>query len=205
MTEKNNFVNFNIVDYMVELYSQGFFPMADSKADPSFGWYYPKERAIINLDNFNIPRSLKQFINNTNFTVKLNHDFESVIKGCASRPETWISETLIRIYRVLFHEEYLKTLEIYYDGKLAGGLYGIQIGGSFIGESMFTILPQGSKIALVMLHQILVENGFILLDVQMMTPHLKMFGAEIIDDNLYKPLLSEAIKLKRDFTLPSGF
>lgn len=173
---------------MLRLYAKGAFPMADEKSG-NINWYLPDTRCIIPLDNFNIPRSLKIFIERNEFELKLNQDFLSVVKNCANRKSTWISDELISAYLRLYKIGHIQTVEVYKEGILVGGLYGINFRGAFFGESMFSKIPQASKIALAKLLHHLKEKDFILLDVQYMTEHLKMFGAVEISFEEYNKLL----------------
>ena len=176
---------------MIRLYASGAFPMADEKTG-IINWYMPDTRTIIPLYNFNIPRSTKKSIEEENFEIKLNTDFEAVIAGCADRESTWISDELIEAYRRLKKRGYIHTVETWKEGELVGGLYGVTFRGAFFGESMFSKVSQASKAALVTLLKHLSEKEFVLLDVQFMTEHLKMFGAVEISFEDYTKLLHKA-------------
>ncbi|MCC6637620.1 MAG: leucyl/phenylalanyl-tRNA--protein transferase [Ignavibacteriaceae bacterium] len=178
---------------MLKLYSMGAFPMAENKDDPEVNWYKPNKRAIIPLDNYNIPRSLKKELRSGRFDIRINDDFDRVIDGCADREETWINGSLKDAYRRLVELGYLFTYEVFRGDDLLGGLYGINIGGAFFGESMFTKKSQGSKIALAFLIERLVKRGFVLLDVQLLNPHLELFGAVEISEDEYNNLLVSAL------------
>jgi leucyl/phenylalanyl-tRNA--protein transferase len=192
MVEKNNELLKSMLqpDNMIRLYASGAFPMADDSGQ--INWYMPEVRTIIPLDNFNIPRSARKAIEKQNFEIKFDNDYLSVIKGCADRPSTWISDELIVAYRRLHKRGYLHTVETYQNGKLVGGLYGITFRGAFFGESMFSKVSQASKAALIALLHHLKEKDFVLLDVQYMTEHLKMFGAIEISWEEYSSLLQKA-------------
>ena len=155
-------------------------------------WYMPEVRTIIPIDNFNYPRSLRKFIEKSDFEIKYDTDFLSVVKGCADRESTWISEKLIKAYLRLKKLGYVHTVETWEKGRLVGGLYGVTFRGAFFGESMFSKKPQASKSALINLLYHLKEKDFALLDVQFMTPHLEMFGAVEIDMDKYNELLYSA-------------
>jgi leucyl/phenylalanyl-tRNA--protein transferase len=178
-------------DNMLRLYASGAFPMADAETG-FINWYLPEVRTIIPIDNFNIPRSAKKLIEEKNFEIKLDTDFEAVVAGCADRESTWISEELISAYRRLKKRGHIHTVETWKDGKLVGGLYGVTFRGVFFGESMFSKVSQASKAALVALLKHLKEKDFVLLDVQYMTEHLKMFGAIEISFEEYTKLLHKA-------------
>jgi len=177
-------------DNMIRLYASGAFPMDDGNGNIS--WYHPSKRVIIPLDNFNIPRSAKKLIVKNNFEIKFDTDYLSVIKGCANREETWISEKLIFAYKRLHKRGFVHSVETYFEDRLVGGLYGITFRGAFFGESMFSQIPGASKAALISLIKHLKERNFILLDVQYLTDHLKMFGAVEIEWDEYYNLLMKS-------------
>lgn len=176
---------------MIRLYASGAFPMADNQTG-HINWYMPEIRCIIPLDKFNIPRSVNKVLKNSQFNVKFDHDFLGVIKRCSEREETWISDKLIEAYKKLFKRGALHSVETYLNNELVGGLYGVTFRGAFFGESMFSRVSQASKIALIKLVDRLKEKGFILLDVQYLTDHLKMFGAVEINWEEYQQILRES-------------
>jgi leucyl/phenylalanyl-tRNA--protein transferase len=176
---------------MLRLYASGAFPMADEKTG-EINWYMPEIRTIIPLDNFNIPRSLKKYLENSDFEFKYDNDFLSIVKNCADRETTWISDKLLDAYLKLHKKGNIHTVETWQKGKLVGGLYGVVFRGAFFGESMFSKVEQASKAALAKLIERLNEKKFVILDVQYMTEHLKMFGAEEIPFEEYQQLLFKA-------------
>jgi len=178
-------------DNMLRLYATGAFPMADEKSGV-IEWYLPETRCIIPLNNFNIPRSAVKEIEKQNFEIKLDTNPLAVIEGCADREHTWISDRLIAAYKRLIKRGHLHSVETWQDEKLVGGLYGVTFRGAFFGESMFSRVTQASKASLLTLLNHLNNNNFILLDVQYMTEHLKMFGAVEISLEEYKNLLLES-------------
>jgi leucyl/phenylalanyl-tRNA--protein transferase len=200
MNSGNNFndqEDFLQPENMIRLYATGAFPMAD-EVTRKINWYLPDIRTIIPLNNYNIPRSLKQFLNKQKFEIRYDYGFLPVVKGCQNRETTWISDELIQAYLRLQEKGYVHTVEAWKDGVLAGGLYGISFRGAFFGESMFSVVPQASKAALAALLEHLNQQRFILLDVQFMTAHLKMFGAVEItfaeyNKLLYKSYLRECV------------
>ena len=183
---------------MLRLYASGAFPMADEKTGV-INWYMPDIRTIISLDNFNIPRSTRKEIKEENFEIKIDTNFEGVLAGCADRESTWISEELKEAYRGLKKRGHIHTVETWKDGKLVGGLYGVTFRAAFFGESMFSKVSQASKAALVALLKHLKEKNFVLLDVQYMTEHLKMFGAVEISFEEYTKLLHKAYARECEF------
>jgi leucyl/phenylalanyl-tRNA--protein transferase len=193
MVEKHKFNPNELLEpsSMLRLYAGGAFPMAD-EVTGEINWYMPTIRTIIPLDNFNIPRSFKKEVPKLNFEVKYDTDFLSVVKGCAQRDKTWISDELIAAYLRLEKIGHVHTVEVWQNDNLVGGLYGITHKGAFFGESMFSRVMQASKYALVKLIEHLNERKFIVLDVQYMTEHLKMFGAKEISFDEYNRLLISA-------------
>ncbi|MFZ0454823.1 MAG: leucyl/phenylalanyl-tRNA--protein transferase [Ignavibacteriaceae bacterium] len=183
---------------MLRLYARGAFPMADEKTG-EISWYLPEIRTIIPLDNYNFPHSLRKSMDKTGYEVRYDFDFLSVVKACADRENTWISEELIKAYLRLYSLRHVHTVEIYQQNKLIGGLYGITFKGAFFGESMFSKISQASKIALIKLIEHLNKKNFTLLDVQYLTPHLKMFGASEISFEEYNRLLLLAYQNEADF------
>jgi len=178
---------------MILLYSRGAFPMADES--DRIDWYMPDLRTIIPLDKFNYPRTLKKYLSASDFEYRYDTSILRVIKECSDRTTTWISDELIDAYKGLISLGHLHSVEVYQQNKLIGGLYGVSFKGAFFGESMFSREPQASKAALVKLVEHLKECGFILLDVQYQTEHLKMFGAVEIPFEEYSQILFKSYTL----------
>ncbi len=185
-------------DLLLAAYAAGYFPMADA-SDGSIRWYSPDPRAIVPLNAFKISRSLRQTISKQVFAMRLNTFFEKVIRACAERTETWISEGIIQSYLQLHRKGYAHSVETWRDGQLVGGLYGVALGAAFFGESMFSRARDASKVALVYLVDHLRRNEFELLDTQFLTPHLARFGAVEISRERYLPLLVNALSKQRRF------
>jgi len=173
-------------------YRAGFFPMAENREGP-ITWYSPDPRAIIPLRSFHITRSLRRMLRQGTFTVRVDTCFEEVIRACAGRDETWISEEIVQAYLRLFALGFGHSVEVWAGGALAGGLYGVAIGGAFFGESMFSRVSGASKVALAELVILLREGGFSLLDTQFLTPHLEQFGTIEIPRAEYLLLLEHAM------------
>ena len=180
-------------DFLLAAYGSGYFPMADS-ADGEIGWYSPDPRAIIELGAFHISRSLRLTVKKKPFEILLNRDFELVMRECAQREETWISEEIIQSYVGLRKLGFAHSVECWDGSTLAGGLYGVALGGAFFGESMFSRKRDASKVALVHLVQRLNERGFLLLDTQFITPHLRGFGTVEIPRQKYLERLKIAVQ-----------
>ncbi len=179
-------------NFLLAAYRRGYFPMADSRDGP-IGWYSPDPRAIIPLEEFRIPRSLRQTISKKIFDVRIDTAFSSVIRTCSERDETWISDEIIRVYTILHEQGHVHSVESWYEGKMAGGLYGVAIGGAFFGESMFSTRPDASKVALVYLVDHLKKRKFRLLDTQIINEHIRRFGGREIPRGEYLKLLNKAI------------
>ncbi len=177
---------------MINLYARGAFPMADETG--KINWFFPNVRTIISLNNFNIPRSLKVFLRKSDFTFAFDKETMTVVRHCAARKETWISNELINSYANLKKIGFLHSVSVYQSQKLVGGLYGVTYRGAFFGESMFSTVSQASKCALVKLIERLNKKQFVLLDVQYETDHLKMFGAKEIKLETFEKLLLTAYK-----------
>jgi leucyl/phenylalanyl-tRNA--protein transferase len=186
---------------LLNAYSQGIFPMADP--DGEIFWYDPHPRAIIPLDTFHIPRSLARTIRRGGFEVRVDTAFKAIITACArpapNRETTWINGEIIEAYCELHHLGFAHSVETWIEGQLAGGLYGVALGGLFAGESMFSQRPDSSKIALVYLVDRLRAGGFVLLDTQFMTEHLHRFGAIEISRAEYQAHLAQALRVWAKF------
>jgi leucyl/phenylalanyl-tRNA---protein transferase len=181
-------------------YAQGYFLMAEGEAG-QLDWYSSRERTIMPLDQrFHYPRSLQRVLNQHRFQVAINQDFTGVVKGCANRESTWISEDLEQIYQALHQAGWAHSFEAWQGDQLAGGILGIAIGGLFIGESMFYQVPEASKVAMVKLVEHLRSRYFSLFDVQINNPHLERFGAYAIANSEYQIQLEAA--LRQDCYLP---
>jgi leucyl/phenylalanyl-tRNA---protein transferase len=186
-------------EFLCTAYCNGYFPMADPKTG-EIGWYSPDPRTIFELDTFHIPRSLKLTLKKKPFDIQINKKFEEVMRACAQRPETWISEAIIKSYVQLHHTGIAHSVETWKDGILVGGLYGVAIRGAFFGESMFSKMRDASKVALAYLVERLKEKGYTLLDTQFTTPHLQRFGVLEIPRAEYLQRLEEALTVQCSFT-----
>ncbi len=185
-------------DLLLRAYASGVFPMAESAEDPEVFWVRPEARGIIPLDAFHVPRSLRKTMRQRPFDMAYDHDFEGVIEGCAEvregRQSTWINGPIRDAYRRLYDIGHCHTVEAWQQGRLVGGLYGVTLGRTFFGESMFSRVTDASKVCLVHLVEHLIERGFVLLDTQFTTEHLKRFGAIDVPRRRYEKLLAEAIQ-----------
>lgn len=184
-------------ELIVAAYCRGIFPMADEAGE--IGWYSPDPRAVFPLDAFHVPRSLAKTIRRRTFEVRVDTAFEAVMRGCAERDLTWISEDIVRSYTALHRLGLAHSVEAWREGRLVGGLYGVSLGGAFMGESMFSRETDASKVCLVFLVERLRERGYVLLDSQMATEHLAKFGQIEIPRREYLRQLRAALKLERTF------
>ena len=182
---------------LLKAYSCGIFPMAESADDNALYWIEPERRGILPLDAVHVPRSLARTIRRGGFEVKTDNDFEAVIEGCAApragRRSTWINARIRNLYRDLFALGHCHTVEVWRNGELTGGLYGVHLGRAFFGESMFSRARDASKIALVYLVARLKYGGFTLLDTQFVTDHLVRFGAVEISRQAFQRRLEDAL------------
>jgi len=189
---------------LLDAYRYGVFPMAETASSSEVIWIEPQMRGIIPLKEFHIPRSLKKIIRKAEFTVTANACFKKVVTSCANRPETWINEAITESYTQLHKENFAHSIEVWKNGALVGGLYGVHIGAAFFGESMFSVSTNASKIALVYLVARLKAGGFQLLDTQFTTDHLEQFGTQEIPQKAYKHLLAAAVTQPGDFSALSA-
>ena len=177
-------------------YQHGVFPMADPDDGNAVYWYRPERRGILPLDRFTVPKNLARLVRRKCFEVVSDRDFPAVIRACAHRKSTWISEEIIDVYTALHRWGYAHSVECWQDDVLVGGLYGVALGGAFFGESMFHRVSNASKVALVHLVRRLKAGGFVLLDTQYVTAHLRQFGVIEIPGNVYERRLVEALEVE---------
>lgn len=186
-------------ELLLRAYSIGLFPMADSADDPELFWVEPEIRGVIPLDDFHVPRSLSKAMRKAPFDIRINTAFEDVLRGCAApapgRENTWINSKIVKLYSMLHRMGYAHSVEAFEGDELAGGLYGVSLGGAFFGESMFSRRTNASKIALVHLVERLRQRGFVLLDTQFTTEHLKTFGAIDVPKQRYEKMLARAVSM----------
>src|SRR5262249_26425032 len=183
-------------------YRRGIFPMHDERTGELL-WFRPDPRTILPLDAFHTSRSLAKTIRQGVFEVRINTDFEGIMRGCADREEgTWISEEFVAVYGTLHRLGKAHCVETWRNGRLVGGTYGVALGGAFMAESMFHYETDASKVALAALVARLRERGFLLLDVQYVTPHLASLGAVEIPRREYERRLSAPLTLDCRFAEP---
>ena len=184
---------------LLRAYRAGIFPMAETRTDPDIFWVDPRRRGILPLDGFHMSRSLRRRLLSGQFAVTFDRAFGEVVSACADRTETWISTEIEDIYRQLFELGHAHSVEVWSGRELAGGVYGVSIGGAFFGESMFSRQTDASKVALAFLVDRLASNGFTLFDAQFLTPHLESLGAVEISRADYQERLKAAVSLPVTF------
>ena len=200
------------VDILLSAYRAGIFPMADGRDDPEMFWVEPRERAVFPLEGFRASGSLRKLLRQEKFRVTCNADFSGVIAACAEpRPEadgeesgTWISHAIETSYIALHRAGHAHSVEVWKENVLVGGLYGVDLPGTFCGESMFSRADNASKIALCWLIAAMRAAGKALLDCQFITPHLRTLGAVTMPQADYLKQLDVALKTDAD-SLPEGF
>ena len=177
-------------------YRDAAFPMGGRRM---ITWHRPPLRAVIPLDAFHVSRSLARRIRAGGFEVTFDRAFRQVMLACARREDTWIDHRIVRVYSELHNLGHAHSVEVWVEGALAGGAYGVHQGGAFFAESMFHAVTDMSKVALWALTRRLRENGFQLFDVQYLTPHLASLGAVEVDASNYLELLQSALASDRVF------
>jgi leucyl/phenylalanyl-tRNA--protein transferase len=183
---------------LLRAYACGIFPMAESVDDPTLFWVEPEQRGLIPLEGLKISSRLARTVRSDAFTVTVDRAFKAVIDGCAApqpgREDTWINRRIRELYIGLFEIGHCHSVEVWREGDLVGGLYGVSLGRAFFGESMFHCARDASKVALVHLVARLLEGGYALLDTQFVTEHLRSFGAIEVPRRRYRTLLDAALK-----------
>ena len=194
-------------DLLLRAYAAGFFPMAERRDSPSLFWVSPEERGIVPLDTFHIPKRLGRVVKSDRFEVRVDTAFPDVIAACAEprpgHPESWINSEIVSLYCELHARGSAHSVECWRNGRLVGGLYGVQLGAAFFGESMFSLERDASKMALVHLVARLKRGGFRLLDAQFFTAHLAQFGAISIPRDEYLHRLDKALACAAEFYCPA--
>jgi leucyl/phenylalanyl-tRNA--protein transferase len=190
-------------EHMLEAYSRGIFPFFDDST-PTL-WWSPDPRAIIELDGLHVSRRLARTLRSGKFTHTIDHAFEEVVRACAVRAGqgVWITETMVAGYLGLHRLGHAHSLEVWCEGELAGGVFGVTVGGFMAGESMFTRVTDGSKVALAFLFERLNARGFRLFDVQYINPHTESLGAIEIPRRQYLARLAGAVPVRTSLVDPA--
>ncbi len=187
---------------LILAYSNGIFPWYND-GEPIL-WWAPKERFIIRPKDIHVSHSMRKFFRKHEISVRINRDFADTMHRCRTKREneegTWINDDMEKAYKVLADNGFAISVEAFVDDELAGGLYGVSLGKCFFGERMFSDMENGSKIALIMLSRILEQNGYVMIDCQFETEHLKSMGGVAIIFDEYRDLLVEGFKSSQDGT-----
>lgn len=189
-------------DLVLRGYAAGIFPMADDRASDDLFWVEPRSRAILSPDRFHCSRSLAKRLRSGRFTVTADRDFAAVLLGCADRPQTWINRPIEAAMLALHARAQAHSVEVWLDGELVGGVYGVVLGRAFFAESMFSRTRDASKVALAFLMARLKVGHLILCDCQFLTDHLASLGAVEVPRKRYVGLLGEALRSALDLPRP---
>lgn len=190
-------------ELLLRAYALGWFPMGTGRRG-RIEWFSPDPRGILPIQTFHAPSRLRRVVRQSRFTIRIDTAFEAVMRACAHRDETWITEDIVASYVSLHRLGFAHSVETWQDDRLVGGLYGVALGGAFFGESMFHTATDASKVALVALVERLRDRGFVLLDTQWVTPHLAQFGGVEIPRADYLERLATAITLPVRLLDPEG-
>ena len=190
-------------ELLLRAYALGWFPMGTGRRG-RIEWFSPDPRGILPIQTFHAPSRLRRVVRQSRFTIRIDTAFEAVMRACAHRDETWITEDIVASYVSLHRLGFAHSVETWQDDQLVGGLYGVALGGAFFGESMFHTATDASKVALVALVERLRARGFVLLDTQWVTPHLAQFGGVEIPRADYLERLAAAITLPVRLIDPEG-
>ncbi len=190
-------------EWLLDAYQHGIFPWPVADVRSPIPWWSPDPRAIIELEGFHVPRRLRRTVHSRRFEVTFDRDFSGVIHGCAAahggQGETWITGEMIAAYARLFELGHAHSVEVRHGGHLVGGTYGVAVGGLFAAESKFFLVRDASKVALVRLVERLQSRGYVLFDIQQLTPHMVQFGAIEIPRREYLVRLRDALSLPVTF------
>lgn len=183
------------VDRLLLAYSYGFFPWYSFRNQEEPLWYCPLKRFVIFPKEIHVSHSMQQLLNKHQLKSTLNQDFDGVIRGCATvqnrnkEEGAWLGPKIIEAYTELHRQGFAASVEIWQDDRLVGGLYGVNLGGTFFGESMFSLVPNASKVALIHLARVLDGTGGDLIDCQFETPHLRSMGGRYIPYEEYMSII----------------
>lgn len=192
-------VTFSVTcESLEEGYRSGIFPMGH-EGERAFTWHQPDPRGIIPLDSFHVPSSLRRTLRRGGFTITADRAFPEVVRACGARPGVWITPKLRAVYEEMHRRGKAHSLEVWVNDQLAGGIFGVHLGGAFFAESKFHRVTDMSKVALVTLLERLRAAGFALFDVQYWTPHLAQFGTLEISKAEYEARLRTALLMECRF------
>ncbi|WP_299703749.1 leucyl/phenylalanyl-tRNA--protein transferase [uncultured Tateyamaria sp.] len=180
---------------LLQGYASGIFPMAESRDDPEVFWVDPRMRGVLPLDGFHMSRSLARAMRRSDWTLRLDADFEGVVDGCADRIDTWINPEIRSLYKALYDSNQAHSIEVWDGSQIVGGVYGVVLKGAFFGESMFSRRTNASKMALAAAVDHLRRTGYVLFDTQFLTTHLASLGAIEITRATYHARLERALSV----------
>ena len=183
------------VDRLLLAYSNGFFPWFSFKNQQEPLWFCPLQRFVIFPSEIHVSHSMQQLINKGRYKLTMNEDFDGVIRGCATAQNrhqeegAWLGPDIIKAYTELYRQGFAASFEVWDDDRLVGGLYGVNLGNAFFGESMFSLVPSASKLALIHLARIMELLGGLIIDCQLETPHLRSMGGRFIPYEEYLQII----------------
>ncbi|MEY3900786.1 MAG: hypothetical protein RL189_92 [Pseudomonadota bacterium] len=186
-------------EILILAYAQGCFPMPAAEDSRVIHWYRPDPRAIIPVDKVHVSESMKRELRRQDVSIRFDGAFEDVMRACAERTDTWISDDFIRAYGELHRLGFAHSLEVLREGRMVGGIYGVSLGSAFFAESMFHREKNMSKLALIRLAEHLLHRGYTLLECQFLTDHLRSMGAVEVDAAIYMAMLNDALKSSVSF------
>jgi|694.fasta_scaffold126407_3 leucyl/phenylalanyl-tRNA--protein transferase len=184
-------------------YEQGLFPMAED--DGEIAWFSSRLRALVPIEGIHVSKSFRRFLNQTDFRVSYDRDFEAVMRGCKENRDTWISEEMVQVYIEVHREGWAHSCEVWSGEDLIGGIYGVAIGGIFCGESMFSRVSNASKFGLFHLVNQVRSLGFIAFDAQFINEHTQSLGAYEIPEADYLALLERGKRIKTPWSGQAQF
>lgn len=183
------------VDRLLLAYSNGIFPWYSFRHNREILWYCPQDRFVIFPDEIHVSHSMRTLMNSGKYEVSIGEDFDAVIRNCSQlrihEAGAWLGDEMIRAYTELHRQGFAQSVEVWESDRLVGGLYGVTIGRCFFGESMFSLAPSASKLALIHLAKLMQEHGGLMIDCQFETPHLKSMGGRFIAYKEYMKILQK--------------
>lgn len=185
------------IDRLLLAYCHGIFPWYSFRDQPEILWYCPMQRFVIFPDEIHVSHSMRTLMNKGKYSMSINKDFESVIRSCSKlrieEEGAWLGEEMIAAYSELHSQGFAASVEVWDDAtdQLVGGLYGVTIGKVFVGESMFSLVPSASKLALIFLARFMKQNGGKLIDCQLETSHLRSMGGKFISYDEYMKIIND--------------
>ena len=184
------------VDRLILAYSNGFFPWFSFRDQEEPLWFCPLQRFVIFPSEIHVSHSMKQLLKKNPYRITINKDFEGVMRGCATAQNrnelegAWLGPNIIKAYTELYRQGFAASVEVWEGTQLVGGLYGVTLGRCFFGESMFSLVPSASKLALIFLARMLEAHGGRVIDCQFETPHLRTMGGRFIPYEEYMKIIN---------------